>query len=348
MAQNYLHECLGQFPEVSEKRWDRGKPFDLEALERKVQDLRSRKVKIEDIQNRFKQFKSAEHTEHWWFDKYWVLPSLNDLSQEQQEKTFSLHQLSKANEGGPNEEEVIRGLLGAFRHIELVSIILRFICPDSFGILSPPVEHVLALPRGRDHVEVYLNYLDNLRSIRDEYEFSSAAQADMALWVLEHRCYFNGMKNQKIKQAFEKDKFMLRMRAKNMVEPIQNLTPAWRAIAFRSVDNDLAALVGCYALEKYIKKLSKVEKIEEEAEQLAKKKKKRVSLENRIEALANKGKLSFLSLGHGDLEDLRLLRNKVFHGEKISERQIELLVKTVLRLEKKVLKPNHDKLKDQT
>ena len=332
MPENYLHECLNQFPDVSEKRWGIGKPFDFKALEGSVEDLRSRRMMIVDIHQRFEQH--FKETSDWWFNKFWILPSVDNLSPEEQKKTFSFHQLSKGNEGGPNEGKAIKALLSAFRHIELVSIILRFILPESFGILSPPVQHVLALSSRRDHVETYLNYLDNLRFIRDKYEFESAAKADMALWVLEHKCYFDGMVNPRIKQKFEKDKIMLRLRAKNTVGPIEDLTPAWRAIAFRTIDDNLAALIGCHGLENYVKKLARLEKVEEKAKQLAKD--ERPTLEPRIKALDAQGKLSFLNLGKEDLDNLSKLRNKVFHGETIFEKDIELLISTVLKLEKKV------------
>lgn len=222
------------------------------------------------------------------------------------EKYFHFHQLSKNNENSPKEGEVIRDLLGAFRHIELVSIILRFIRPESFGILSPPVEHVLALSRGKDHVETYRHYLHNLRAIRNEYEFDTAADADMALWVLEHKCYISETKDPEIEQAFKGDEFMLRLRAKNMVAPLfkHNLSPARLANALYEPEaseprNHMAVLMGCYALEKSVKELTDQEEVEEEAKQLAKKESKKQkptpTVKHRIEALNAKGKLQFLS-----------------------------------------------------
>ena len=338
MPKNYLHSCLNQFPEVSKKLW--GKPFDLKTLEEKVKVLKSGKVRINDILEHFGYF---QNTELWWFNKYWILPSLNDLSPEQQKKTFSFSQLSRGN-----EKEVTQDLLSVFRHIELVSIILRFICPDSFGILSPPVEHVLALRRGGNAVETYLNYLCDLRFVRDEYKFKTAAEADKALWVLHHKCYDNSRNDPKIKQAFEKDELMLQLRAKNLVAPLSDISLAWRTIAFHTIDNDLTVLIGCYALEKYVKELAIVEKVEKEAKRSAEKEgKKGPTLDDRIKALDNKGKLFFLTLGHGNLDYLsnldylRKIRNDVFHGEKIAEieqEKIRWLVETVLKLEQRLEK----------
>ena len=334
MTKNYLHDCLEQFPQVSEKRWGKGKPFDLRALEEKVQDLQSRKVMIGDIHQRFEQH--FKETNDWWFDKYWFIPRRGDLSQEQ-EKKISFHQLK---EGDPKEQKAIRDLLKAFRHIELVSIILRFIRPDSFGILSPPVEHVLELRRGRNAVETYLNYLRNLRRIRneDKYKLDTVAEADMALWVLEHKCHVEEMKDERIKQEFQKDEFMTRLRAENLAAPLGDISLARRAIAFHAIDNDLAALIGCYALEKYVKELANIEKVEEDAKRLANKDwKERPTLSHRLKALDDKKSLLFLD--NNDRGYLKKIRNRVFHGQEISgieNKEFSRLIKTVLKLEQRL------------
>jgi len=339
MAKNYLHECLKQFHEVSKQLWGKGKPFDLKALEKEVEVLQSGEVGVREIQNRFKQFKSAEHTEHWWFNRYWVLPSLDDLSQEQQKKTFSFHQVSRENEGRPNEEKVIRDLLEIFRHIELVSIVLRFIRPDSFGILSPPVEHVLALSRGKDHVETYQNYLNDLRKIRDHYALATAAEADKALWVLEHKCFVEEMKDERIKQEFEKDEFMLQLRAKNLVTPLRDLSSARLATALRKVNNHLAGLVGSYALEENVKKWARHEGVEETAKSLAKsggRDSKRLTASDYINALVKEHKIS--STDHKKWRDLVDIRNQVFHAyqKKPDGNEVKQLVDTVLKLEQRL------------
>lgn len=334
MTQNYLHECLEQFPDVSKKQWGKGKPFDLRTLEEKVQDLQSQKVRIGDIHQRFEQH--FKETTDWWFDKYWLIPPLGDLSQEQERK-ISFHQL---NEGESKEKKAIRDLLKAFRHIELVSIILRFIRPDSFGILSPPVEHVLELRRGSNAVETYLHYLRNLRRIRKEnkYKLHTVAEVDMALWVLEHKCHREDMKDERIEKEFQQDEFMARLRAENLAAPLGDISLARRAIAFHTIDNDLAALIGCYALEKYVKELAKIEEVEEDARLLAQKdREQKPTLGHRIKALEDTGKLSFLD--NKDRGNLRKIRNRVFHGEEISgieNKEFARLIETVLKLEEKL------------
>ena len=151
MPDHYLVRCLKQFEEVSRTKYD-GKSFNLEAIEDDVRTLRQarRKLKVSDLE-------SFRNKDHWWFERYWVLPSSTDVDPRLEDKTFDFHQLSKNNEDTHKEQAVINDLLSAFRSIELVSIILRFIRPESFGILSPPVERVLDVRRGSGAVETYMN-----------------------------------------------------------------------------------------------------------------------------------------------------------------------------------------------
>lgn len=124
-------------------------------------------------------FEAAD--QHWgWFSQYWHAPSqIGPLR-----LSFEFGDLDERN-----ERQAIRELLEEIKHIELVSIILRFIRPDQYGILSPPVERVLNVRWGSDAVETYVNYLRDLRAIRREVGFSRVADADMALWVLHAKCF---------------------------------------------------------------------------------------------------------------------------------------------------------------
>ena len=53
------------------------------------------------------------------------------------------------------EEHIVDQLLGIFRHIEPVSVVMRFIKPDDYGILSYPVEKILEVspsPQPREEI----------------------------------------------------------------------------------------------------------------------------------------------------------------------------------------------------
>ncbi len=334
MTKTYLHDCLAQFPKVSVQQF--GCAPDLHAIEHEAEPLRTQKVSVGQLIRHFKKCADQES----WFRTYWLFPSVNDLAMEEKEVSFNLHQLSKGNEGTPKEEAAIQDLLKVFRQIELVSIMLRFIRPDSFGMLTPPVAFILDLHSGRDAVETYLNYLCNLRSIRDHYQFSTAAEADMALWVLEYMCGTGETDNPEIKQAFESDEFMLQLRAKNLVAPLRRLSSARLASALYGVNNHLAALVGCYALEENVKEWARSEGVEGEAVRLAEegapeKKHPKPSLRDFAEALSQGGKTSSLEPVKLWLGYLYGIRNKMFHAQvkEPNPHEVHKLVEAVLEIE---------------
>lgn len=332
MTEKYMHDCLAQFDEVSAQQFG---GIHLRAIEHRAEPLAHKKVSVARLLAHFKEYADNEN----WFRAYWLFPSLDDLTAEEKITSFNLHQLSKSNEGTQKESDTIKRLLNAFRQIELVSIMLRFIRPDSFGMLTPPVASILDLHSGRDAVQTYLNYLDNLRAIRGHYKFDRAADADMALWVLEYRCNASGAHNSAIKQAFESDEFMLQLRAENLLKPLRHLSSARLASALLGVNNRLAALVGCYALEKNVKQWAQIEGVEKEAKRLAKdrvanKKNPTPSLSDYIVAL-KQSKTASLESVKQQLGYLHGIRNKVFHAEvkTPTEREIKKLVSAVLEIE---------------
>lgn len=167
MNGTYLHTCLGLFEEVSKERY--GRPFNLNAIEGDVHHLRTKKTIT------YQDLVYFTNPERWWFDRFWVLPSSNQVDTLLGKASFDFHQLSRGNEGSAKERQTVQSLLDIFRSIELVSIILRFVRPVAFGILSPPVEQVLSVRRGFNAVETYSHYLSDLRTIRDHYKFQRAA-----------------------------------------------------------------------------------------------------------------------------------------------------------------------------
>lgn len=323
MPDHYLVRCLRQFEEVSRSKYD-GKSFDLESIERDVSTLRTkRRLRVSDLE----PFRKKEH---WWFERYWVLPSSTDVDPHLCDKTFDFHQLSKKNEGTQKERTVINDLLSAFRSIELVSIILRFIRPESFGILSPPVERVLDVRRGSDAVETYMNYLRDLRKIRDHHceRLPRAADADKALWVLHEKCFSETFVDTAIKEEFQRDVFMQRIRAANLVAPLEGLSLPRLAEALETVRNDLAALVGCYAFEDGVRRRAELEDIP-----LTNRDGTYRKLNEIIDELRDRKAIS--SFVAGNWHRLQAIRNKVFHAKVTApvERDIRDLVEEVVKID---------------
>src|SRR6185312_6184540 len=116
---------------------------------------------------------------------------------------------------------LIGSLLEVFKSIELVSIILRFVRPEDYGIISSPVERVLDSRRESNRVATYLAYLKDLRKVASNYGFRRAADADVALLMLHEKC-FGSEPDHRIRREYEDDFVMRRIRAANLLARITN------------------------------------------------------------------------------------------------------------------------------
>lgn len=237
----YLHACLDAFGEISERLY--GTRFDLAAIERAVAPLQRRQLLSS------KDLAYFVAPEHWWFEKFWVFPPEDRLTPALQRLRFDFWNLPK------NQKRELGKLLEVFKSVELVSIVLRFVKPAAYGIISPPVERMLDVRRGGDAIETYENYLGDLRDVQRHYRFRRAADADMALWVLHERC-FGTLRDPEIAAAYTADRFMLRLRAKNLVgHLLADRSYAEFADALEPSNLELAAVVACYAFELHLRAL---------------------------------------------------------------------------------------------
>jgi hypothetical protein len=311
---HYLHTCLNEFPEICLKKY--GTTFDLKAVENKVKGLR-RKTELT-----YKDLEYFKSPRHWWFRRFWVFPPESRVAPALKGIKFDFWNLS-----GANEPVVIRQLLYAFKSVELVSIILRFIRPEYYAIFSSPTQRLLDIRRGRDPVETYVNYLRDLREIRTHYGFHRIADVDMAIWVLHEKC-FGTHKDADIERVFHADTFLLRLRARNLVAPLAELSEAQLANALVEVKPDLAALVACHALEIQIRRLAAEFGLPSSGPSL--------SLEQIIDSLPNFGPVD--SVRKGKWKMLKDARNEFVHcGEMPGIQERKLLIEEVLQLEKDLL-----------
>ncbi len=313
---DYLHSCLRDYPAICLQKY--GITFDFGAIESKVRRLR-RKTELT-----YKDLSYFESPEHWWFKRFWVFPPESSLTPALKGVTFDFWNLTDGN-----ESTLIRQLLYAFKSIELVSIILRFIRPENYAIFSSPVQRLLDIRRGGDPVETYLNYVRDLRGIRTHYGFRRLADVDMALWVLHEKC-FGILRDSEIEKAFHEDTFLLRLRAKNLVAPLAELTDAQLANALVEVKPDLASLVACHALETLIRQFAARNGMPSTGPGLP--------LEEVIESLPNFGPVTPVRKGKWQM--LRAARNELVHsGTLPGLRERAILIEEVIQLEKDVLAP---------
>lgn len=114
-------------------------------------------------------------------------------------------------------------------------LILRFLVPKHYGILSTPVEHLIGIQPAPESIERYLNYIRDLRAIRDKRDFATAAQVDQALWTLQIGVYGNRLDDvAAIKAQHAKDSLLRSIRVKNLADALFEVSrshPHWPLIA---------------------------------------------------------------------------------------------------------------------
>lgn len=302
---NYLQLCHGQFSTVSEQLY--GTPFNLLAIERSVEQLRQRDFLT------YGDLRSFTDPGHWWFEQFWALPPKEKVAPYLLKITFPFRQLPD------REGRVIGDLLRVFKSIELASIILRFVRPEHYGIISPPVERVLDVRRGSDAVETYLGYLKNLREIQSHYGFKRAADSDMALWVLHERVFGRNRDNG-VRKAYESDPFLLALRAKNLISPIASLPLPLLAQALASTNSVLACMISCHAYELLVRQFASINGIPSSGK-----------LAEVITKLHERGIIS--TAKYGQWIDFKRMRDSFFHdGCEPSTDDLQALIDEINRL----------------
>ncbi len=114
----------------------------------------------------------------WPFNKYWRWPSKHQIEEH-------LKRTSGLFKNLPNsEEKAIRSLDEIFKNIALVSIILRFVHPKHYAIYSRPSLKIMRTERGIDNVEEYLNYVEELRILKDSFGVDKTSEVDIIVWAI--------------------------------------------------------------------------------------------------------------------------------------------------------------------
>lgn len=135
------------------------------------------------------QYKHLKQIKKRWplFEKWYTWPSEEVINKRLQDVKISFTSLDGYEGRDQNyriEKELFDQLYTVFKHSELVSIILRFVDPDHFGIYSPPIVYYLDVDRGVSYKEEYVNYLAKLREFQHLFEQEKAAYTDMTIWAL--------------------------------------------------------------------------------------------------------------------------------------------------------------------
>src|SRR5262249_10243203 len=143
-----LLRCLSLFDETVESR--HGWRPDYTGLERALEPVRRRERGFS-----YRDIETIQNGQFWDFRQFWRFPAERDL-----EREVDFAGMSALIQRLPlDEARTLERLHGAFKYIENLSVVLRFVHPAEYGIISPPVEKVLEVRRGRTEVETYLSYL---------------------------------------------------------------------------------------------------------------------------------------------------------------------------------------------
>ena len=170
---DYLHECLERHGDVTSALY--GESQKLREVEKlAVETANTGRLTYDDLE-------TIIRVDLWSGGTFWQWPTRVQFDKRCAEHGFD--DQSVVLWGGM--QPTIAKLLKVLRHIEPVSVVLRFIEPKDFGILSPPAEKILEIGPAHKPLDKYLNYVYDLRRLRDQRGFESAAEVDMALWVMQ-------------------------------------------------------------------------------------------------------------------------------------------------------------------
>jgi hypothetical protein len=125
-----------------------------------------------------KELKIIETSDAWGYPEWW--PRLSS----QIERPIALPTHIYSERG---KREAVEALHKVLKNIEIVSVVLRFMCPEAFAIISPPVTSFLCFPPLPSAIDYYLHYLQILKGFIKHYGvFDRVADVDMALWSAAH------------------------------------------------------------------------------------------------------------------------------------------------------------------
>jgi len=166
---NYVEKCFELFPKLTKIML--GSKYDMAEIEKKASHVREN-----DCLDR-NDIAMIIDAREWDYKKFWPdLTTVINLDK-------PIRGIFKL--GWEGKKKAISELYKRFLHIEVVSVILRFVDSRNYAIISPPVEKFFSLQPKEDHIEYYVNYLNLLKKTSKHFQLPNRlADVDMALWCL--------------------------------------------------------------------------------------------------------------------------------------------------------------------
>ena len=121
------------------------------------------------------------------------------------------------------DERLIKVLYGAFRQIEPVSVVMRFVCPKRFGIMSSPVATLVGVRPSRRATATYEAYVKSLREIGDSHGLERAADVEMALWALQVGALDGRLpaaQSERLRNDYRNDRQLRRLATRNLTKQL--------------------------------------------------------------------------------------------------------------------------------
>jgi hypothetical protein len=200
-----LRSYLTLFPVICRSKF--GQAFDFDILERRLVPVRDgiRSIESTDVLDIF-------HPKQTPFSRYWKVPKQEELEQSLKQKPIFLEPDS------PNTRVLLVQLLDVFANLFVASIIMRFVCPEHYGVSSTPVINLLQVQRSTT-IEGYIAFIEELKAWQEHYEMPSIAQTEMALWAYDQTAKGMHSLSDKARQDFEGDIWCQRRRIGQVVRP---------------------------------------------------------------------------------------------------------------------------------
>jgi len=237
-----LKQLLTYFSEIGGRRW--AITLQLNKLEKVFKPVKDGTEEL-----------SLKHIlairDDWAFANWWKMPQIREEDLVRFKGVFTRLK--------PKDEIVIGKLFDLLKNIEIVSCVLRFIDPQNYGIFSPPVENILSV-KGERPMEKYLNYLNHLHELREEYNFVRIADVDMALWALANIANYSYLRHHpefsRIFEEYEQTANLVKnIMVKNSLEMMKKKKPLYKAELFLDSDPVLAGVIAGRELELFVKDL---------------------------------------------------------------------------------------------
>jgi hypothetical protein len=272
----------------------------------RAQDLA--KVEEELLQGRHewrvgrRELEIIETSDAWDYPKWW--PRMSN----QIERPITLPTHIHSEQG---KRTAIEALHDVLKNIEIVSVVLRFMCPEEFGIISPPVTSFLCFFPSPSPVDYYSHYLKVLKGFAEHYGvFQRVADIDMALWSAAHLSLDAAYVP--LTEEMRNDEYLLEVRVANL---IAGLGRFWRRsemqrIIFARVliehDHLLGAVIAARVYESVLREMMEYYGVLKGVFE-------KIDLTS-VRQLERRSEFVSLGLRPTELEELWKLRNEAVHG----------------------------------